>query len=68
MKEHSEKCMQLVKNEFVTKKGNFARKINETLYSKKVMNYLRDDINKGSCKEYDITAYAVKVLNFYQLR
>ena len=35
-KEHGEKGMQLVKNEFVTKKGNFAGKIMETPCSKKL--------------------------------
>ena len=63
-KEHGEKGMQPVKNEFVTKKGNFAGKIMETLHSKKVMNYLTDDINNGSSEECNITTCVVKSPDF----
>lgn len=33
-------------------------------HSKKVMNYLTDDINSSSIEEYDITAHAVKSPEF----
>ena len=63
-----EKGSQPVKQEFVTKKGDFLGRIMRNLYINKVMSYLTDKINCNTNKDSNIGNYFIKSHEFLSER
>ena len=63
---NGEKGIQLVKQEFVTKKGDFAGQTMRNIFTKKVMTCLTKDVNCDCNTDHNVSNCVIKSISYLE--